>query len=210
MEFGTAEDFLLHYSDSVPEGMLFCRTKAEFQAYENVLLEVSIPGVPNHLLLRAQVVHAKADRGAWLRFSSDDTANVEFLVGVAKGELEGSDTQSRTAARFPTNLPVDCRLGSASSTEACLVDCTEDISTHGAFVRSPSPPQVGTQVSLEIGPLPVSGECLRLDGKVAWVRSDIDEEAGFGVRFDRGQTRELRTYMRRARETGRFQLAREL
>jgi hypothetical protein len=106
-------------------------------------------------------------------------------------------------------LPVDCRVDEVDepATER-LVGKTQDVGGGGVFIRSDSPPAVGTRVQVVLGPTSDSGDRFSLEGRVAWIGRHVDEQ-GFAVRFDRGggEAQRLRTMLRRARETGRFAFA---
>jgi Tfp pilus assembly protein PilZ len=219
--FVSPGEFLAHYADAYPHGALFCGTRAELGLNEPVLVEISFPGLPSRALVRGAVVSLSAtsqrrdsgasQSGAWVAFDEFDVATRDFVVGVARGELGPAETAERIHRRFPAELPVDCRIDELDEPETDrLLSCTEDLGAGGAFIRSPSPPPVGTRVSLVIGPTLDSGETFELAGQVAWVRRGDRDSQGFGVRFDpKGAqgTQRLRALLRRADETGRLEFA---
>lgn len=198
LSFSSGEDFLNHFSDRAPEGLVFCWTRAELEPREQVLAEVDFPELPNQLLLRAEVEAVGADKGAWLRFDFDDRTSVEFMLGIAYGDVEVAEKTARRHERFPTEAKTTIRVAE----EPTMVGTAEDLSAGGAFVRLDEPPPVGTTVRLEMET--PGGESVEVTGEVAWVRDGQVSDPGVGIRFDRAGlgTRHLRTLLRRARETG--------
>ncbi|MBT8495432.1 MAG: PilZ domain-containing protein [Deltaproteobacteria bacterium] len=197
LSFSSSEDFLSHYSDQVPEGLIFCWTRADLEPKEQVLAELDFPDLPNQMLVRAEVEAIGAEKGAWLRFDFDDRTSVEFALGVARGDIEISEKKERRHERFPSDKSTKIQVAE----EPQVVGTAEDVSAGGAFVRMDDPPAEGTPVRLELeGP---TGEMVEVIGEVAWVR-DNHSDPGVGIRFDRADegTKRLRTMLRRYRETG--------
>lgn len=206
ISFLSSAEFLSHYSSKHEDGALFCRTRTELTKDEKVLLEISFPGLPNRALVRARVLSLEPAKGAWVTFLAEDVSTRDFLVGLARGELEVSSRAERSHNRFPAALPVAIRVAeedTGKSHPAVTQTHTGDVSASGVFVRSDSSPAVGTKVQLVIdGP---EGARFSLVGEVSWVNAE-----GFGVHFHdkrKEDNRRLRTLLRRASESGRVRFA---
>jgi len=191
---------------------VFYRSRTELDRGEEVLMEISFPGLPNRALVRGHVAKVTPGRGAWLRFHAHDLSTRDFLVQIARGELQVTPTVNRSFERFPAELPVDCHveLAPAGAPAERIVSRTVDLGAGGAFIRSLAPPPIGTLVRVSIGPgAGASFATVTLEGHVAWTRHDADGK-GFGVRFHdkrHSDARALRTMLRRASESGRVAFA---
>lgn len=210
LAFPSASAFLEAYSDAYENGAVFCDTRAELELDDAVLVEIDFPDLPNRALVRGRVVSLVAGAGAWVRFAEEDRATRAYLVRVATGDDSVPERVERTHRRFPAELPVDCQIEELDEPDQDrLVSRTHDVGAGGAFIRSPSPPPIGTRVSLVIGPTLDTGERFHVHGRVAWARRD-DDACGFGVCFDphrNHDTRRLRALLRKASETGRLLFA---
>jgi Tfp pilus assembly protein PilZ len=183
--FATHGEFMAHFSDKYPNGALFCPTRAEAQLRAKVIVDVSIPGLRQPARLCGRVISHSSGRGMWVNFDPQSRASVDYLTSL--DDETTSERLSRAHSRYPASL---------------------DLSRGGAFVSGSQVPLVGTRVSLDIGPLSDSPKRFRVDGRVAWVGS-VDDQDGFGVRFDRRGTKgaaPLRTMLRHASETGELYL----
>jgi Tfp pilus assembly protein PilZ len=205
--FLSSEEFLSHYSER-GQGRVFVKTRTVLAGGEPVLLELSFPELPNRALIRGTAEHDTSTQGrpgAWIALHPDDDSTRDFVLGVALGDVQVTGAKNRSFHRFPASLPVDCRF-SKDSTGARLVTRTEDVGAGGVFVRSLTPPPVGTPVALTIGPaVDDAFTTLELSGEVAWVRNDADEK-GFAVRFSDkagADRRLLRAALRHASERGK-------
>ena len=203
--FASPTEFLECYSVEAAEGVLYCRTRSPLAVGEELVVEVSFPGLPNRTLMRGTVAAVRRGRGAWIRLHAGDAHTRDFLLGLARGELAPGDQVERGHRRIPVSLPVTCHIEEIDDppTER-LLGTTHDVGGGGAWVQSAEPPAVGTRVSLVLGPMAAAGETFRLDGRVAWIRRDAGP-TGFGVRFDSRQSRDaprLRAMLRRASECG--------
>jgi Tfp pilus assembly protein PilZ len=206
--FVSSAELLSHYRDTEDSGALFYRSRTELEKDESVLMEISFPGLPNRALVRGTVATVTPGKGAGIRFTPQDESTRDFLLQVARGEVQITPTINRSFDRFPAELPVDCRveISSSGTTGERIVSRTVDLGAGGAFIRSLSPPPVGTHVRLAIGPATdQSFATVSLEGHVAWTRND-DQDKGFGVRFHNKSefdARTLRTLLRKASETGK-------
>src|SRR5262249_14211020 len=104
-------DFLGAYNPEFSGGALFYATRRPPLAGEAVILDVRLPHVPNPVLIRGRVAHVDTARmGAWVSFDAEDRATLQFLLGVARGNLEIRPV-SRRSGRFPVELQVDWQVG---------------------------------------------------------------------------------------------------
>ncbi len=194
--FLSSAEFLSHFSEKNGDGALFCRTRTELEPDEQVLLEISFPGLPNRALVRGSVVTRVAGRGSWVAFDAADASTRDFLVGIAQGQLAVTAVE-RAHDRFPAELPVAFALAGGAASESQ----TSDVSASGAFIRCDAAPAVGTRVKLTLA---AGGDAqpLELQGEVTRAKAD-----GFAVQFEprSGENnRRLRALLRRASETGRI------
>lgn len=201
----SSAEFLSHYSDSHDTGALFFRTRTDLENGEEVLMEISFPGLPNRALVRGKVAGRKAGKGLWLAFDPADISTRDFLLQLARGEIAVTKQHLRSHNRFPADLPVEVEVEQNGTQESRAAD----LSASGAFIQSDEPPAVGTAVRLVIG----SGEndgAFSIDGEVAWIGGE-DEAQGYGVKFARGgdDGRRLRALLRRASERARVDFAKE-
>ena len=203
LTFHSAEKFLRHYSEQYEMGALFYRTKSEVEAGEEVLLEIAFPGLPNRALVRGEVLGPKED-GIWIAFHRNDGSTRDFLVKLARGEVEITDRSPRAHSRFPADVPVSYkdRAGSGDMRHARAID----LAAASAFVRTDEPPEPGTQLELVLGPLGDEAETFTVHGEVTKLRNDDDP--GFAVHFDAqaADGPRLRRLLRTASETGRVSL----
>jgi hypothetical protein len=194
--FLSSAEFLSHFSEKNGDGALFCRTRTELEPDEQVLLEISFPGLPNRALVRGSVVTRVAGRGSWVAFDAADASTRDFLIGIAQGELAVTAVE-RAHDRFPAELPVAFALGDGAPAESQ----TADVSASGAFIRCDAAPAVGTRVKLTLA-AGSDAQPLELQGEVTRAKAD-----GFAVQFEprSGENnRRLRALLRRASETGRI------
>ena len=201
--FASPDAFLASYRDEPSDGALDCETRSAVEVDEPVVLEVWFPGLPNPTLLRGLVVDVQPGERALVQIHDGDAHGRDFLLRVARGELEPVGPVERNHRRVPVSLPITCRIDEVGEPVGEVVGLTHDVGGGGAWILCAAPPAVGTRVSLVLGP--VEGETFRLDGRVAWLRRDL-WATGFGVRFDSKDSRDaarLRGLLRRACETGR-------
>lgn len=199
LAFATKEEFLAAYHPA-DGGSLSTRTRTDATIGEEVLIEVSFPGLPNRALVRATVMGISFEQGLRFAFSPADDTTRDFMLAVARGETT-VDTTHRDHARFPASLKTTWNVRGGAPIATTL----EDVSAGGAFVRATDPPAVATEVQLTI--TAPGGDTLDATGTVAWVRQGKDP--GFGVEFDdmAGETgRKLRALLRHASESAEVAL----
>lgn len=190
-QYGSSSDFLGAYNPEFAGGALFYPTRMPLLAGETVILDVRLPNVPNPVLVRGRVAHVDTSRmGAWISFDAEDRATLEFLLGIARGNIEIRPVV-RKSGRFPVELQVDWQIGDSDD---LYISSTDDVSWGGVFVRTLSPPPVGTPVSVVIST--PAGEMLRLRGRVMRTRSN--GSAGMAIRFagESAERRRLRRLLR--------------
>jgi Tfp pilus assembly protein PilZ len=205
LSFNSADEFLQHYSDERAEGAVFHRTRTDLESGDEVLFEVAFPGLPNRALVRGRVLGRKQD-GYWLLFDPADTSTRDFLLDLARGDVEITKRPARGHSRFPADVPVSYKLDGSSSS-SYVTGRAADLGPTGVFVRADEPPEVGSGVELVIGPLGDEEETFTVHGKVTNQR-DEDGARGFAVHFDgkSADSSRLRKLLRNASETGRVSL----
>ena len=201
LAYATADEFLASYHDS-DGGTVSVQTRTDGTIGEQLLVEVSFPGLPNRALLRATVTSITFEHG--LRFAVDeaDATTRDFLLSIARGDNIVVGAQ-RDHARFPSVLRAHWTSGGAAGGGDTTI--VEDLSAGGAFVQALHPPEVGAPIELTIE-VP-SGPALATSGHVAWVRHG--KAPGFGIDFDAlsgDSGRRLRTLLRHASETAEVKL----
>jgi Tfp pilus assembly protein PilZ len=204
--FATHGEFMAHFSDKYPNGALFCPTRAEAQLRAKVIVDVSIPGLRQPARLCGRVISHSSGRGMWVHFDAQSRPSVDYLTSL--DDDDNAERLSRAHSRYPASLQVRCSIDETNADTDALHGKIVDLSRGGAFVSGSQVPLVGTRVSLDIGPLADSPKRFRVDGRVAWVGT-VDEQDGFGVRFDQRGTKgaaPLRTMLRHASETGELYL----
>ncbi len=204
--FASHDEFMAHFSDKYSNGALFCPTRAEAQLRAQVIVDVSIPELRQPARLCGRVISHSSGRGMWVQFDKQSSATVDYLTTL--DEESATERLSRAHSRYPASLQVRCSIDETNADVDSLDGQIVDLSRGGAFVSGSQVPLVGTRVSLDIGPLAESTRRFRVDGRVAWVGS-VDEQHGFGVRFDLRGTKgaaPLRTMLRHASETGELYL----
>jgi hypothetical protein len=175
--FATRDEFLRAYSAGFPEGALFCRTRGELAAEEDLLVEITFPGLLTPTLLRGAVAAVDRGRGAWIRLHAGDAHGRDYLLALARGRIEAAQQAGRGHRRIPAALPVTCRIDEPDEPAVDRMrGHTHDVGGGGAFVHSLEPPAVGTRVSLTLGPTARRGDTFELGGRVAWSKAPFDPE----------------------------------
>jgi uncharacterized protein (TIGR02266 family) len=186
--FESGADFLKAYNETIGAGALYYDTVAELTVGEQVLVEVRFPGLPNRVLVRGKVFSVDLQKnGVWISFLSEDQETRDFIVDLARGDITVETKVHRRHQRYPIEIPVDWK---ADDSDDVFISCTEDLSAGGAFVRTLSPPPIGTPVALVLAPS--SGKVLTISGKVSWTRQESGGE-GMGVRFEQATSDTAKT-----------------
>jgi Tfp pilus assembly protein PilZ len=201
LAYSSADEFLASYDDT-DGGTISVKTRTDGTLGEHLLVEISLPGLPNRALVRAAVTSITFEHG--LRFVIDpaDVTTRDFLLAIARG-TNVVVAAHRDHLRFPSTLPARWSVAGEDGADSTIV---EDLSAGGAFVLAANPPAIGSPVLLTIEV--AGGPALETSGHVAWVRHG--KAPGFGVDFDAlvgDSGRRLRTLLRRASETAEVALA---
>jgi hypothetical protein len=199
LAFPSAAAFLTSYDD----GVVTVATRTDAVLGEQLLVEISFPGLPNRALMRAVVDGLLIDEeGLRVKISDADASTCDFMLRIAKGELKMS--AHREHKRFPASLAVTYTIDEGKDVHQGVVD---DLGAGGTFVLTQSPPPVGTHAALTIS-VP-EGKEVSAKGVVAWVKTGPGANAGFGVDFDPlegDDGRRLRALLRKASETAEVDL----
>jgi Tfp pilus assembly protein PilZ len=199
--FNSGKEFLKHFDPAFQWGGLMVPTRAVAATDETLVVEVSFPELPNHVLLRARAVDRDEDKGCLVvKFHQTEEQKKEFLLECASGHVR--TVRQRKHRRFPVRLRVAFGIqGGQSQVEAY----TEDLSTGGIFLRTPMTLSVRTPVTLTVEPGDGSPP-IEVNGYVAWVRHH-PPTAGFGVSWDErtgNEMKRLRKLMRDLKARGKL------
>lgn len=195
--FKTRDAFLEAYDDSVPTGGLFCATTTSVAEEDPVVVEIHFPGLPNKMLLRgvAQNWRSAVPRlgvraGALVVLDAQDRDKIDFIVGVARGELHPNAVK-RKHPRLPVEFMVHWKAATASESVAGQL---RDISIGGAQLLTTEPLEIEQDIFLELM-TPGGAQPISIASKVT-----CKTPLGYGLRFvyrDSGGSRRLREVMRR-------------
>lgn len=187
--FSSGAEFLEHYSDDGPAGELALVTRARPRARAELVIEVSWPGLPNPVFVRARVSRRRL--GVVARLHEDETAARDFLVRMARGDA--LHVHLRRHRRYCVRLPLSWRTyGSMTMIDGVAAD----VSTGGLLIttRAAAPP-VGEDVAIR---LRTPQQDLVVTGEVRHARARKSDSA-FGVQFlyrSTGEQRRLRGLLR--------------
>ena len=176
------------------ERRLFVAAPFAPPAGDVVPLFLRVPGQEKPIQARAAVVEVRpstdaapgAPAGYLLQLEDPPPALVEALAAAAPEPVH----DARAAPRFQVNAPVKVSAPGAApapgtparhlieyaTDQELAADFVQNLSQGGAFVRTPNPPAVGTEVELQLR-LPNGGE-LNATAVVAFTNGN-----GMGVRF---------------------------
>jgi Tfp pilus assembly protein PilZ len=200
VRFRSDADFLTAYQADLGSGGLFCPTTTELEAGAKVICEVTVPSMPNKVMIRG-VVRAwrpalprlRVRAGATVEFDRDESDKRDFLLGTVKGE-RGEAPRRRKHMRLPVVLPV--RWRTSEDAEMAGGDLSE-ISIGGALLQCPRKLTLGTDVIIEVVP-PGGISPIDIAGTVTY----HTPTGAMGVKFqyrDGGGSRRLRELVRRLR-----------
>ena len=216
VRYRTNREFLDAYQGDLPGGGLFCPTTTPLSAGGDVICELTIPALPNKVLIRGQVKswrpalpnkvlirgqvkswrpalpRLRVRAGAVVEFIAEEAEKRNFVVETVRGLREPGARRKHT--RLPVELPVQWRvLGTAEYTHGGL----SEISVGGALLRAGSLLPLNTEIIIEVTP-PGAVSPIAISGRVAY---HAPNEAS-GVKFqyrDGGGSRRLRELIRRLR-----------
>jgi Tfp pilus assembly protein PilZ len=200
VRFRTNSEFEASLDRDLPNVGLFCPTTAEFEAGEQVIIELSAPALPNKVLIRGTVrswrpalPRLRVRAGAVVEFDADEASKRDFVLETVKGMRE--PTPRRRHTRLPVAVPV--RYRTADTPDFKGSELTE-ISVGGAMLATSDPLPLDTDVILEITP-PGAVSPIAISGKATYHLPG----GGTGLKFiyrDSGGSRRLRELVRRLRQ----------
>ncbi|WP_053333154.1 PilZ domain-containing protein [Haliangium ochraceum] len=201
IRYRTNEEFDEHYQPDMPHGGLFCPTTSPLEEGDAVIIELSVPALPNKVLIRGTVrswrpalPRLRVRAGAMVEFAPEEEQKRSFIVETVSG------TRSPTTRRKHTRLPVSIPVRYRTANEANFHDTTLiEISVGGAMLATEAPIPLDTDVIVEITP-PGAVSPLSISGKAAYHNAT----GGTGVKFmyrDSGGSRRLRELVRRLRQS---------
>jgi Tfp pilus assembly protein PilZ len=199
VRYRTNREFLDSYQEELPAGGLFCPTTTPLETGSDVVCELTIPALPNKVLIRGQVRSWRAAlprlrvrAGAVVEFVPEEAEKRNFVLETVRGLREPGARRRHT--RLPVEIPVQWRiLGTADYTTGGL----SEISVGGALLRAGALLPLNTEIIIEVMP-PGAVLPIAISGKVAY---HAPNEAS-GVKFqyrDGGGSRRLRELIRRLR-----------
>jgi Tfp pilus assembly protein PilZ len=199
VRFRTNDEFEDNYDDELAGGGLFCPTTTPLEEGQEVIVELSVPALPNKVLIRGIVrswrpalPRLRVRAGATVEFAEDESNKRDFVLQTVQGDLEPSTKRRHT--RLPVEVPVRYRTTEdAEYTESKLTE----ISVGGAMIEGVTLP-IGIDVILEITP-PGAVQPIAISGKTTYHGTD----GGTGLKFvyrDGGGSRRLRELVRRLRQ----------
>ncbi len=200
VRFRSNAEFEENYQEELPDGGLFCPTTSEVSANTEVVIELSVPALPNKVLIRGRVrswrpalPRMRVRAGAIVEFLQEESEKHDFVVETVRGTRE--TPTKRKHGRLPVAIPVRYRTADSAD----MVDCQlREISAGGAMLATEKALPLDTDVILEIMP-PGSVSPLSISGKATYHTSS----GGTGLKFvyrDAGGSRRLRELVRRLRD----------
>lgn len=200
VRFRTNDEFEDNYVEELSGGGLFCPTTTPMEEGQEVIVELSVPALPNKVLIRGVVrswrpalPRLRVRAGATVEFAPDEEQKHLFVVQTVRGEVSPSTKRRHT--RLPVAVPVRYR----TTEDAGFVDSKlTEISVGGAMLEGVTLP-LETDVILEITP-PGAVSPIAISGKTTYHGSN----GGTGLKFlyrDGGGSRRLRELVRRLRQS---------
>lgn len=200
VRFRTNDEFQDSFDEGLPNGGLFCPTTTPLEKGQDVIVELSVPALPNKVLIRGIVrdwrpalPRLRVRAGATVEFDAEEASKRDFVVQTVAGELNPSTRRRHT--RLPVEVSVRYRTtDDAGFTESKLTE----ISVGGAMLEEVTLP-LGIDVILEITP-PGAVSPIAISGKTTYHGTTN----GTGLKFvyrDGGGSRRLRELVRRLRQS---------
>lgn len=200
VRFRTNAEFEEHYQDDLKRGGLFCPTTSKTDIDTDVVVELSVPALPNKILIRGNVTawrpalpRQRIRAGATVEFLDSESGKRDFLLETVRGD--GEPPTKRKHSRLPVEIAVRYRLAESAD----MLDCRlSEISAGGAMLATSESIPLDTDVILEILP-PGSVSPLSVSGKATY----HTPTGGTGLKFvyrDSGGSRRLRELVRRLRD----------
>ena len=154
VRFRTNSEFDEHYQAGLEGGGLFCPTTSPFEEGEPLIIELSVPALPNKVLIRGVVrswrpalPRLRVRAGAVVEFSDDEAEKRDFILETIAGDREPPSKRKHT--RLPMEVPVRYRTSDQADFSDCLLS---EISVGGAMLLTDEPLPLETDVILEMTP----------------------------------------------------------
>ncbi len=201
VRFRTNDEFDDNFDNELPNGGMFCPTTTPLTEGQQVIIELSVPALPNKVLIRGTVrswrpalPRLRVRAGATVEFDDAETEKRDFICETVAG------TRGPSPRRRHTRLPVRVQVRFRSDGDAAFKDCElTEISVGGAMLNTEQPLPLEMDVLLEITP-PGAVSSIQISGKTTY----HGKEGGTGLKFiyrDGGGSRRLRELVRRLRQT---------
>ena len=201
IRFRTNEEFESNYDHDLPRGGLFCPTTKELTEDAPVIVELSIPALPNKVLIRGRVKswrpalpRLRVRAGARVEFDTDEAEKRDFILETISGSRPPATR--RKHSRLPMSVPVRFRV---TDTPQFSESVLTEISVGGALLHTDGPLPLESDVILEIIP-PGAVSPIHISGKATYHA----REGSTGLKFiyrDGGGSRRLRELIRRLRQS---------
>jgi uncharacterized protein (TIGR02266 family) len=199
VRFRTNREFNEAYQPELAAGGLFCPTTTPLRSGTEVICELSIPALPNKVLVRGTVKawrpalpRLRVRAGATVEFATEEAEKRDFILQTVKGERPAPTKRRHT--RLPVELPVKWRK---TDTADFSTGGLSEISVGGGLLRSEEQLPLGTEVIVEVTP-PGAVSPIAISGKVTYHGPNVSNGIKFLYR-DGGGSRRLRELIRRLR-----------
>src|SRR5512146_1845748 len=114
VRFRTNREFSDAYQKDLPNGGLFCPTTSPLRPGLSVICELSVPALPNKVLIRGTVrawrpalPRLRVRAGATVEFDTGEEDKLNFVLQTVAGQRP--PTPRRRHTRLPVELPVRWR-----------------------------------------------------------------------------------------------------
>lgn len=200
VRFRTNEEFEDSYDAELANGGLFCPTTTPLDEDQSVIVELSVPALPNKVLIRGTVrswrpalPRLRVRAGATVEFDGEEVSKRDFVLETVAGTRDPSPRRRHT--RLPVSVPV--RFRTTDDAGFSETELTE-ISVGGAMLHDVTL-AIDVDVILEITP-PGAVSPIAISGKTTYHGTN----GGTGLKFmyrDGGGSRRLRELVRRLRQS---------
>ncbi len=201
IRFRSPGEFETSYDAALPNGGMFCPTTKSLPNGTAVIVELSLPSLPNKVLIRGTVrswrpalPRLRVRAGAVVEFAENEAEKRDFILESIAGQHQEAIRRRHT--RLPLEIPVRYRL---TENPAFSESVLTEISVGGAMLQTDTALPLDTDVILEIMP-PGAVSPIHISGKATF----HNKEGGTGLKFiyrDGGGSRRLRELVRRLRQS---------
>ncbi len=200
VRFRSSDEFDANYQPELAGGGLFCPTTTPLTEGDEVVIELSVPALPNKVLIRGTVLswrpalpRLRVRAGAVVEFLPQEEHKRAFVLGT----LDGSRGPSARRRHMRLPVEIDCRYR-AREQKLYIETKVIEISVGGAMLATEEPVPIGANLVIEMT-LPGAARPMAISAKVAY-----HSDTGWtGVKFvyrDSGGSRRLQELIRRLRE----------